>query len=439
MRLAERARNPRFAFPDRASSRLAPPRPSTRGARGGHATRGARAPGAELLPGAEPASKAEAAPRASTLAGSSLALLVLACAKATVETAEARPEEAEATPKLSGFSDSGGGALEPQAFAKSPGSQEPSPSALAATGEPQGFKLEEHPGSEARSPSALIASRSGPPTAPPPERIEPGLGHTRIVVTRSLAADLATAVEATLAPALAQVVKRVLVWWLDPRRDLRRGDVLEIIWREGEEGHERAEPVVAGLWLRSQKLGRERVGVFYRPPGAPYPRWFDPSGQEVALRLREGPIEAYEQITSLLGDGRRHRGVDFKAPEGTPVVAPFSGKVVRVNWATRRNGRCVRLLDPRSGREASFLHLSRIAPGVRVGARLRRGDRIGAVGNSGRSFAPHLHYQLEKGGRVLDPFRVHATWRARLSAHELPGLEARLRALEALRTGLEVK
>lgn len=256
----------------------------------------------------------------------------------------------------------------------------------------------------------------------------PEMVFSRAVITRALEADLADAVGADTAGALAQVVKRVLVWWINPRRDLRKGDRLDLVWSPRDD----EEPVVWAVWFRGEKLGEERAAVLHQPEGAAFPRWVDAQGVEVPKRLRDAPIQSYEQITSLVNDGRGHRGVDFKAPEGTPVLAPFDAEVVGVNWSTRRNGRCVKLRDAR-GREAIFLHLSRVASGVRVGARIAKGERVGAVGNTGRSFAPHLHYQLEKGGRVLDPFRVHETWRARLDGEERRAAQARLLLLESLR------
>lgn len=292
---------------------------------------------------------------------------------------------------------------------------------------------------EARSsgaPAPAAATRGGPSASAAPKAEAPTpaggpeLRFTRAVITRAIEADLAEVVGAEEAAALAQVAKRVLVWWIDPRRDLRKGDQLDLVWSPRED----EEPVVWAVWFESEKLGEERVAVLHHADGAPFPRWVDADGREVPLRLRGSPVATYEQITSLVNDGRGHQGVDFKAPEGTPVVAPFAGKITRVNWSTRSNGRCIELRDPKTGRDAYFLHLSRIADGIRPGARVKRGQRLGAVGNTGHSFAPHLHYQLEKNDRVLDPFRVHDTWRADLPAEERRAARARLQQLQSLRT-----
>ncbi|MEL6184091.1 MAG: M23 family metallopeptidase [Myxococcota bacterium] len=273
-------------------------------------------------------------------------------------------------------------------------------------------------------------SEDGPSTPRPIESLD-GFRYHAVEIQKSLAADIVAAVGKEDGQALTQVVKRALVWWLDPRRDLRRGDRLEMVWRS----RPGLEPVVEAVWLRSEKLRADKVAVLHRARGASWPTWVDPErGEELERRLVDSPVQSYEQITSLLNDGRGHRGVDFKAPMGTPVVAPFAGEVVRVNWGTRSNGRCVKIVDRRRNLEALFLHLSKVDPAMKVGRRVRKGDRIGDVGNTGRSFAPHLHYQLERAGRVVDPFRAQKSERVRLSSAEKQRAKVRLRQLEALRT-----
>ncbi|MEO1335157.1 MAG: M23 family metallopeptidase, partial [Myxococcota bacterium] len=163
---------------------------------------------------------------------------------------------------------------------------------------------------------------------------------------------------------------------------------------------------------------------------------YGPDGYEIEKRLRRSPVRDYEQITSLLGDGRRHKGVDFKAPIGTPIYAPFSGVVRRRNWSTRRNGRCLELLDPRTGRRARFLHLNYIYRRIRPGVRVKAGQKIATLGNTGRSYAPHLHYELQRAnGRILNPLRVHRTYRKRLKPGQAKDMRQILARFAQMRTG----
>lgn len=265
-------------------------------------------------------------------------------------------------------------------------------------------------------------------------RTSPGVStryvHTKVV--HSLEETFVRATDRNLGPALAQVVKRIVVWWMNPRRDLFGGDKIEVVFEE----HPNAEPVVLAIWMHSQKHRKNWSAVRYKAEGSRFHRYYSKSGREVELRLKRSPVTSYEQITSLLDDGRGHRGVDFKAPVGTPVFSPFNGVVRRRNWSTRRNGRCLELVETKTGRRAYFLHLHRIGRRIRPGVRVKAGQKIATLGNSGRSSAPHLHYELHRAnGRLLNPLRVHRTWRARLSPSETEKAKRLLGRYAEMRTG----
>lgn len=97
---------------------------------------------------------------------------------------------------------------------------------------------------------------------------------------------------------------------------------------------------------------------------------------------------------------RPHYGVDIAAPRGAPVVAPSAGLVVLAEPALHFEGGLI-LVDHGQGLVGAFLHLSRLD--VRVGQRVDRGERLGAVGASGRATGPHLCWRLKWRGRNLDP------------------------------------
>jgi len=240
-----------------------------------------------------------------------------------------------------------------------------------------------------------------------------------------------------VAAELTQVANRLLVWELQVAKDGRKGDRIEILFSPAPPGGSGAsgsqEPVVEALRYTSQKRGKTFAAYRWQAPGAKYPRYYRADGSEVEERLVEGPIRDYEQVTSLVKDGRRHKGVDFRAPVGTPVYAPFDGVVVRRNWKFASNGNCLDLVDPVTGRHAIFLHLDVVPVAMQKGKAVKKGEQVAVSGNSGHSFAPHLHYQIEEsGGRVLDPFAVHRTRRESLPAADLPAFEAERRRLDAL-------
>jgi murein DD-endopeptidase MepM/ murein hydrolase activator NlpD len=257
-----------------------------------------------------------------------------------------------------------------------------------------------------------------------------GLSRASVKVTGPLETAVVEAAGPAVGPALAQVVTRTLVWWVDVPGEILRGDTIDILYetRPGE------EPLVHAVRFNSGKTGQVHRAYRFQPQGDAHPRYYLPSGEELELRLEHSPVDDYEQVTSLLRDGRRHKGVDFKTAVGTPLKAPFTGVVKRKNWAFRFNGNCVELQEVGGrGRRALFLHLDELPRSLKVGDRISQGTVFARTGNSGRSFAPHLHYQLEtQGDRVLDPFESHRTYRRSLGAAQRPALEAEMQRLDGL-------
>jgi murein DD-endopeptidase MepM/ murein hydrolase activator NlpD len=101
----------------------------------------------------------------------------------------------------------------------------------------------------------------------------------------------------------------------------------------------------------------------------------------------------------ILHKARPHEGIDLAAPYGTPVVAPAAGAVERVTQQTGYG--LVLEIDHGNGVETKYAHLSRVL--VHVGQRVTRGEPIAAIGNSGLSTGPHLHYEVHVNGKVVDP------------------------------------
>ena len=225
--------------------------------------------------------------------------------------------------------------------------------------------------------------------------------------------------------AVTAVFTRQFVFDLEMRRDLQKGDEVVALFKTDKHGN--IEMPVA--WLDSKKHGKTFKAYRFQAPGDTFASYWTPDGIEVPLRLVGGPIEDYEQITSLVGDGRRHAGMDFKAPVGTDIVAPKGATVSRTNWNTAANGRCVELRYA-DGVVAKFLHLEDVS--VSAGQHVRPGQVLGKSGNTGRSTAPHLHYQLNKGKKVVDPLTYHDTVRRQLAASSMDALASEVARWDAL-------
>jgi len=252
---------------------------------------------------------------------------------------------------------------------------------------------------------------------------DPGWNILDEEVTHSLARTFSSA-EPEHGSALSAVYSRLFHWDIDLRRDLRKGDRIRVAWKNGENGIE-----IAAASFKSEKLRTTLTAYRYHRRGDRFTSYWQKNGVEIARRLKESPLVDYEMVTSLLKDRPTHAGMDFKTPIGVPVLATRAGTVTRTNWNTRANGNCVELRFS-DGTLAKYLHLSET--GVRVGQRVQSGDSLGASGNTGRSTAPHLHYQLNKGNRVLDPIDVHGTFSRSIKPGERNAFDSNVARLDAL-------
>ncbi len=259
----------------------------------------------------------------------------------------------------------------------------------------------------------------------------PGTDGLRVVtgtIRRTVNHTLADKLEREVANPLSQVVSRVLVWWMEPSRDLRPGDEIGVVFSL----HDGEEPRVHAVSMKSQRHGRTFSAYRFQPAEERFGRMYTSDAKEVEKRMVGSPIKEYEQITSLLWDGRGHNGIDFKTPVGTEVYAPFDGRVVRRNWSTRFNGNCIDIRAD-NGKHILFLHLESFAEGMVPGRRVERGELIALSGNTGRSTAPHLHYEARSpSGRILDPFDLHETYRKEVPESEKAAFEATVEKMRML-------
>ena len=277
--------------------------------------------------------------------------------------------------------------------------------------------------------AAVLPPAESPPDAGSAEPARPGPRRLAVRLDGALETALVQEAGRQPGPALAQVVKRLLVWWMRVPADLQRGDRLGLLYEErpGE------EPLVLAVRFSSTKLQRTFEAFRFQPASSPVARYYLADGQELELRIDPSPLDTYEQVTSHIKDGRGHKGVDFKTPVGTPVKATFDGTLTRKNWFFRGNGNSLEVTETAPPhRKALFLHLSELPKTLRPGATFTRGQVIAQSGNSGHSFAPHLHYQLESAdGRVLDPFLEHATRRESLPEADRTAFDALVLSLRS--------
>ncbi|MFP4624146.1 MAG: M23 family metallopeptidase [Gemmatimonadota bacterium] len=210
--------------------------------------------------------------------------------------------------------------------------------------------------------------------------------------------------------ALVWKLAHIYGWELDFAHDMRPGDTFRVVYeREARpDGTSRAAKVlVAEIVNRTRPLH-----AIYFDPGDDRADYFNDEGRSLRLAFLRYPVD-YPRITSnfswrryhpILKQNRPHYGTDFGAARGTPVKTTADGVVAQASW-DGGYGNLVRI-DHGNGYETRYAHLHRFGKGIRPGARVDQGQIIGYAGSTGMSTAPHVHYEMRRYGKPLNPRTV---------------------------------
>jgi murein DD-endopeptidase MepM/ murein hydrolase activator NlpD len=140
--------------------------------------------------------------------------------------------------------------------------------------------------------------------------------------------------------------------------------------------------------------------------------FYNAEGQNLRKTFQKSPLR-FSRVSSFFGRRfhpiqrvmRQHFGVDYVAPNGTPVEAVSDGRVISAGWSGGY-GRLV-VLGHAEGYQTRYGHLSGFGKGIRSGAPVRQGQVVGYVGSTGLSTGPHLHYEVRKFGSAVNPFKLN--------------------------------
>jgi len=195
------------------------------------------------------------------------------------------------------------------------------------------------------------------------------------------------------------------------RKDFRLGDRFTVVFKEefvGDELSATPGPILAAALSVN---GTRFVAIRYVGSDGEV-RYFDEKGHSSDNSFLRYPLKfsrissefTYARFHPVLKIKRPHNGVDFAAPTGTPVRTVANGLVT---IAGDRGGSGIMVQIKHSDKyETGYLHLSKIAPGVKQGSRVRRGDVIGAVGSTGLATGPHLHFSFLENGKYVNPLKT---------------------------------
>jgi murein DD-endopeptidase MepM/ murein hydrolase activator NlpD len=260
------------------------------------------------------------------------------------------------------------------------------------------------------APSSADSSVLAATVVPIPKTLEHATAAGRIDrETPSLFESMSgTGESAELAVSLAEIFSGEI----DFNSDLQPGDGYALAFDKytRENGQSSYGDITAAEFRND---GRVLRAIRFTVPGGK-PAYYDEKGRSLRRFFLRSPLKFEPRVTSRFSSSRRHpvlhtnrahRGVDYAAPTGAPVIAAASGVVVSATF-DRANGRMVRVRHA-SGYETYYLHLSAFGPGIRAGVRVDQGQTIGRVGATGLATGPHLHYGLKRNGVFVNPLREH--------------------------------
>jgi len=198
---------------------------------------------------------------------------------------------------------------------------------------------------------------------------------------------------------------RVYGFQVDFQRDIWKNDSFQLMYETFLDDNKRivetGNIIYANLNLQGKDLP---LYGFKTKEGYDY---FDNFGKSIKKSLMKTPINGARLSSSfgmrkhpILGFNKMHRGTDFAAPEGTPIMASGDGKIVRARWCGG-GGNCIKIKH-NSTYSTVYAHLSKFARIAKEGNRVRQGQIIGYVGSTGMSTGPHLHYEVIENGKKVN-------------------------------------
>ena len=213
------------------------------------------------------------------------------------------------------------------------------------------------------------------------------------------------AIDATIEPNIIVEFARIFGFEVDFQRDIRKGDWFEIMYERFEDDNDIVKDTGKIIYASMYVNGRE-INLYNFNDGTET-GYYDIKGKSIVKSLMKTPINGARLSSSfgmrkhpILGYNKMHKGTDFAAPSGTPIMASGSGTVTRARWCGG-GGNCVKIKH-NSTYQTIYAHMKSFAKGIREGKKVKQGQIIGYVGSTGMSTGPHLHYEVIVNGRKVN-------------------------------------
>ena len=231
--------------------------------------------------------------------------------------------------------------------------------------------------------------------------------YKREVVVKSVIKNnlYSSAIKSKIEPNIIVEFARVFGFEVDFQRDIREGDWFELLYEKFEDDNERVRDtgkiIYASMFVNGEEIN------LYNFKDKNNDDFFDIKGQSITKSLMKTPINGARLSSSygmrkhpILGYNKMHRGTDFAAPSGTPIMASGSGTVTRARWCGG-GGNCIKIRH-NSTYETIYAHMKSFAKGIKEGRKVKQGQIIGYVGSTGMSTGPHLHYEVVVNGKKVN-------------------------------------
>ena len=214
-----------------------------------------------------------------------------------------------------------------------------------------------------------------------------------------------SAVNSGIKPNIIIDFARIYGFQIDFQRDIWKNDRFQIIYENFLDSNENVldtgNILYANLILQGKDNG---LYIFKTKNGYEH---FDSAGKSIKKSLMKTPINGARLSSSfgvrkhpILGYNKFHKGTDFAAPEGTPIMASGDGKIIRARWCGG-GGNCIKIRH-NSTYSTVYAHLKNFGRGIKEGKRVKQGQIIGYVGSTGMSTGPHLHYEVIVNGKKVN-------------------------------------
>ena len=214
-----------------------------------------------------------------------------------------------------------------------------------------------------------------------------------------------SATQENISPNVIIEFARLYGFQVDFQRDIRKNDSFQIIYEifvdENGEVFENGNIIYANLILRGQ------YNQLYYFPKKNFSGHYDENGKSIKKALMKTPINGARLSSSfgmrkhpILGYNKMHRGTDFAAPEGTPIMASGDGVIIKAGWCGG-GGNCVKIKHNKTY-QTVYAHMKNFSNLAVPGNRVKQGQVIGYVGSTGMSTGPHLHYEVIENGKKIN-------------------------------------